>query len=253
MNCNEYIILISGSIDGTNPEKEEQRLQSHLAVCPHCRKVLKDMQDNDRTLRNQVLTPPLRITHNVMTAVRKDAAAKRRSRLRTYVVSIAAAAAVLCLVLTASIKVPEVPTTDMQDSLPDVCAEGTEPCAVAPDVREAEEQSAAIPTGSAYREDTPGTRSRPTRKGAVSHCVFVELASREDLPDDLPNVNTEELLSRVTCEARDYYYYGGSMIYGITEMSYEEMLLWEDRIDARFLQELTETESYVVVFCSESR
>ena len=33
MNCNDYLSLLSGHLDGENSPEEEQRLQAHLAQC----------------------------------------------------------------------------------------------------------------------------------------------------------------------------------------------------------------------------
>ena len=44
MNCNDYIIWISGHIDGTNSKKDEEMLQAHLSGCAHCRQVLANME-----------------------------------------------------------------------------------------------------------------------------------------------------------------------------------------------------------------
>lgn len=37
MNCNDYLPLLSGHLDGENSPEEEQRLQAHLAQCANCR------------------------------------------------------------------------------------------------------------------------------------------------------------------------------------------------------------------------
>jgi len=111
----------------------------------------------------------------------------------------------------------------------------------------------AVEGGIVTTEETRGSRTRRPDKSLPSHCVFVELSSREDMPIDLPTITTEEFMSRVNREAIDYYFYGGSIIYGAVEMSYEDLAQWEDRISGRFLQENTQTDSYIIVFCSESR
>ena len=73
------------------------------------------------------------------------------------------------------------------------------------------------------------------------------------LPQDLTYLKEADFFSRIVREAQDYYLYGGSMIYGAAEMSYEEMLEWDSLIQFRFPQETLETDRYIVVFCSQSR
>ena len=254
MSCNDYIIWISGHIDGTNPKKDEKLLQAHLAGCPHCRKVLEDMKANEAVLKEEALTPPPVVAQNVMAAVRKAAAAKKKSRFRNYMVSIAAAAAVLCVVLSASLKVPEVPEATSGPRSADISPEAVMPVAEQPTAWAMDEQQATdVPPEADLVESTYATKTRSHEKNSPCHCVFVELPSQGDMPTDLPPMITEDLMARVTREAIDHYFYGGSIIYGATEMSCEEMLKWEDRIQCRFPQEFVETDTYIVVFCSESR
>ena len=259
MNCNDYIIWISGHMDGTNSKKDEEMLQAHLSGCAHCRQVLANMEANESAMKEEQLTPPLRIRDHVMATVRKDAAAKRKARFRTYFTSVAATAAVLCLVMLASVQVPrwihngdrdlgaEIPT--MANATDSIEAPGAEIPAYAGGETPTLSMEGAEVTG----DDPRDTRTRRAEKNMAAHCIFVELSSREDMPMDLPTLTTEEFMSRVNREAIDYYFYGGSMIYGAVEMSYEDLSQWEDRINGRFLQENAQTESYIVVFCSESR
>ncbi len=258
MKCNDYIIWISGHIDGTNSKKDEQILQDHLAVCPHCRQVLTDMKANETAMKDEELTPPLRIAQNVMATVRKDATAKKRARFRNYFVSVAAAAAVLCLVLVATFRIPEQLSADPGARSLDMPTEAISP---AEENREenppayggTEAEPNATEVGIASTESTYSTRHRRPEKNISCHCVFVELPSYDAMPKDLPLMTTEDILSCITREASDHYFYGGSMIYGATEMSYDELAQWEDMIQFRFLQEFEETDTYIVVFCSESR
>ncbi len=247
MSCNDYIIWISGHIDGTNPKKDEQQLQAHLAGCPHCRKVLEDMKANESVLKEECLTPPPAISRNVMAAVRKDAAAKKKARFRNYFVSVAAAAAVLCLILLSSFRVPEVPTAGPEARTVDVPTGAAMPVAEEPEIRD------STPPMEMTTESTRSTKSRSPEKSSPCHCVFVELPSIDAMPADLPPMMREDMMARIPREAVDHYYYGGSIIYGETEMSYEELAQWEDKISFRFLQEAVETDRYIVVFCSESR
>lgn len=256
MNCNDYILLLSGHIDGLNSKKDEKTLESHLAVCPQCRQALEEMKANDTILKNESLTPPDRVLKNVMTQVRKDAKKKHR-RMVNYIASFAAAAAVICLVLMTSLRTPLAPEErDMAGSLNEgeaiVLAQEPEGAQDSPIAAYA---SDSVVEGGSYVLSAP---ERQTRAGHVQsedsyHCVFVELPSMYDVPTSLTTLPVEDFYSRIPREAQDYYYYGGSIVYTAALMSYDEMMQWEDKIQFRVLQEHIETDNYIVVFCSESR
>ena len=53
MDCEFYYPLLSAHIDGENSEAEEAQLQEHLAVCPHCRALLKECS------RRRLRRPPI--------------------------------------------------------------------------------------------------------------------------------------------------------------------------------------------------
>ena len=57
MNCNDYLPLLSGHLDGENSPEEEQRLQAHLAQCANCRARLQAFERGDRLLRAAAKTP----------------------------------------------------------------------------------------------------------------------------------------------------------------------------------------------------
>lgn len=248
MNCKDYILLMSGHIDGLNTQKEEKTLKAHLDSCPQCRKMLEDMKANDAILYSDPLTPPDSIRKNVMSAVRKDAKQKK-NRIRNYIVSIAAVAAVLCLVLVASLRLPE--KADASNT--------PAPASLEESYLLEDHEEADIPVVAGYdseeaQSNAPEKRSAPRGASEVYyHCVFVELPSMNDVPGDLPALPLEDFYSQIPREAQDFYYYGGSIIYDEAIMTYEEMMEWEDKISFRFLQEHVETDTYVVVFCSESR
>ena len=113
MSCKDYIVWISGHIDGTNSKKEEQSLDAHLSACPQCRRVLEEMKANDAVLKKDLPVPPERIARNVMVSVRNDCKKKTR-RILSYLTSGAAVAAVLCLILVGSLRAPD--RTSKQDS-----------------------------------------------------------------------------------------------------------------------------------------
>lgn len=83
MNCDEYLPLISGHLDGVNSEIEERRLQEHLETCEACRVLLSQMEQNDALLQSAA-TPPADLTDRIMNAVRKEKrTAKKRWILRS--------------------------------------------------------------------------------------------------------------------------------------------------------------------------
>lgn len=96
MNCDEYLPLISGHLDGVNSEIEERRLQEHLETCEACRVLLSQMEQNDALLQSAA-TPPADLTDRIMNAVRKE---KRTAKKRWIPIAASglAAAALLGLV-----------------------------------------------------------------------------------------------------------------------------------------------------------
>ena len=68
MECKELVEAITAYLDGTLPDTDRRRLDSHLAACPHCTKYLAQMRQtiarlgtiNETTLstdaREQLLT-----------------------------------------------------------------------------------------------------------------------------------------------------------------------------------------------------
>ncbi len=260
MRCNDYIVWISGHIDGTNSPREEQTLQEHLASCSHCRSLLKEMQDNDVLLKKEALPPPERVVDTVMSTIRKEAK-RKTARIRSYILSAAATAAVLCLVLISSLRTPDRPDAGTLGRTVETPTEAVaEPCDVqdelqlteAPYITEAE----AVEDQSTESEAAASRRKKGTSQDEAHtayHCVFVELPSRDLVPEEYPSLTSDQFYSRITREAQDLYLYGGSIIYRATMMTYEEMQAWESQISYRCLQEHVETDTYIVVFCSESR
>lgn len=254
MSCKDYVLFMSGHIDGTNSQKDEKTLQSHLVTCPQCRQTLEEMKANDCILQSNTLVPPERILKNVMASVRNDAKKKTNS-IRHYIVSFAAAAAVLCLVLVATLRTPEKPNTDGQitevpnQSVADYA--GDEVSAITG--YEAEGAAAYATESDSSTTKGYSTRSATPKAGEAYHCIFVELPSSASVPADLATVPVEDFYFQIPREAQDHYYYGGSIIYSATIMSQDEIAQWDDNIQSRYLHEAVESDTYVVVFCSESR
>lgn len=68
MNCNDYLSLLSGHLDGENSPEEEQRLQAHLAQCANCRARLQAFERGDRLLRADTAVPPAGLTASILAA-----------------------------------------------------------------------------------------------------------------------------------------------------------------------------------------
>ena len=71
MNCNDYLPLLSGHLDGENSPEEEQRLQAHLAQCANCRARLQAFEHGDRLLRADTAVPPAGLTASILAAAAK--------------------------------------------------------------------------------------------------------------------------------------------------------------------------------------
>lgn len=108
MNCNEYLPLLSGYLDGANSEAEETRLQKHLASCKQCRTLLAQLEQTDAMLLTSKAEPPADLTARIMTHVRNEP--KRKKALHRTIPSICAAgfaaAALLALVFFGDLKLP---------------------------------------------------------------------------------------------------------------------------------------------------
>lgn len=103
MNCDEYLPLISGHLDGMNSQIEERRLQEHLRSCESCRALLAQMEQNDALLKRSAVTPPAGLSERIMEQVRREKQAPRKKRWIPLAVSGAAAAAMLSLVVFGSL------------------------------------------------------------------------------------------------------------------------------------------------------
>lgn len=101
MNCDEYLPLISGHLDGVNSEIEERRLQEHLNTCESCRSLLSEMERNDALLRNSAAAPPADLSERIMRQVRSEQPrpSARKTRWIPIAASGLAAAALLSLVV----------------------------------------------------------------------------------------------------------------------------------------------------------
>ena len=101
MNCDEYLPLISGHLDGANSDFEEHRLQEHLQTCEACRALLSQMEQNDALLKGSAAVPPADLTDRIMRQVRKEKQRSSTSKKRWIPIAVSgvAAAALLGLVV----------------------------------------------------------------------------------------------------------------------------------------------------------
>ena len=70
MNCEPYLTLISGHIDGENTDEEELQLQRHLDECPHCRDLLAEYEAIDLGVASLSAEPPEELLRGVMAGLR---------------------------------------------------------------------------------------------------------------------------------------------------------------------------------------
>lgn len=84
MNCNDYLSLLSGHLDGENSPEEEQRLQAHLAQCANCRARLQAFERGDRLLRADTAVPPAGLTASILAAAAKTPQRPVKKPRRAY-------------------------------------------------------------------------------------------------------------------------------------------------------------------------
>lgn len=107
MNCNDYLPLLSGHLDGENTPEEEQRLQAHLAQCADCRARLQAFERGDRLLRADTAAPPAGLTASILAAAARTPqqnAKKPRRACWGWLATGAAAAALVAFVLLGPMK-----------------------------------------------------------------------------------------------------------------------------------------------------
>ena len=114
MNCNEFLPLLSGHLDGANSAAEEARLQKHLASCKQCHTLLEQFGRADAMLLSSKVEPPADLTARIMTQVRQKAKQKKTKRHAVWSVGAAgfAAAALLALVFLGDLKLPSLKQDD---------------------------------------------------------------------------------------------------------------------------------------------
>ena len=99
MNCNDYLPLLSGHLDGENSPEEEQRLQAHLAQCASCRARLQAFERGDRLLRADTAVPPAGLTASILAAAAKTPQRSVKKPRRAYWGGLATGLAAAALVV----------------------------------------------------------------------------------------------------------------------------------------------------------
>lgn len=83
MKCDEYRALLSAAMDTPPTPEEQQRLRAHLQECEECRayaEALAELREELQTLSE----PPAALHRQVMEGVKREAAAKKLRRLRSW-------------------------------------------------------------------------------------------------------------------------------------------------------------------------
>lgn len=102
MTCEEYLILLSGHVDGMNTEAEEQQLQAHLAQCAACRARLEAYTAVDTALAQEDALPPDWLSARIRKSLSAAPEAERRKKRHpSALLAGLTAAACLALVLLA--------------------------------------------------------------------------------------------------------------------------------------------------------
>ena len=104
MHCDDYLELISKAMDGELTQEEQAELDSHLAVCQHCRGLYEAYREIDLAIGQEVEVPA-GLTSAVMTAIRCEK--EKRSPLgilkRYRFTAIAACAAIAIMIAGGSL------------------------------------------------------------------------------------------------------------------------------------------------------
>ncbi len=162
----KMLLLLSGHVDGCNTPEEEARLQTHLAECPDCRRVLEEYEALDAGIAGLSRGMPENFTANVMRAVeaepRKAAPAKPRKFTFGFATAAAAVAAIVLLAIGSG-KLPQLGSTSTKlfdfsrksaVAMEPAAAEEEAPAAAEPmPAPEAEPEAAALEAPSAAARD----------------------------------------------------------------------------------------------------
>lgn len=252
MSCEEYIVLISGRMDGANRTEEEALLDEHLASCPHCREILAQMEANDANLRNSQMIPPASIVPNVMKKIKAEKQAKSKRSLR-YTLSGLATAAVLFLVVLGAVRMPSFKSDEPQQI--NYYEPTLAPAVPMESVSDVEKRNLPIPTVCAPEEvmqdeDVIPTGACGTAETETYPTVFLYFASEEDIPDFAP-LSPSEALELMPEDAAHFFETGEHHPIALSLLTTGELeaLSYTSRYD---FPTGSDAETYIVVFCTEA-
>jgi len=98
LQCRVFDDIIERYLSGDVTKEEADRMEAHLAVCPHCQKAVVNAKALDAHLTAMTETPPKALLNGVMAGVRKQKKERRASRIFLRVMPMAA-----CLMLVVSV------------------------------------------------------------------------------------------------------------------------------------------------------
>ncbi|MBR6208164.1 MAG: zf-HC2 domain-containing protein [Oscillospiraceae bacterium] len=100
-DCRFFEELISTSLDGELTETEERALSAHLQSCEHCRAYRHALLAITEAERDALPPPPRDLTENIMAAVRKAPAPRKKALILAFPRRAQALAAMAALVILA--------------------------------------------------------------------------------------------------------------------------------------------------------
>ena len=100
ISCEEALELLSLQLDGKLTSEQAQALDAHLASCPSCRTIQKELQAVDAALPALEQEPPAQLRDGVMRQIRRQSRHKKEQTIFLRFVAVCAAAAALLAVLS---------------------------------------------------------------------------------------------------------------------------------------------------------
>lgn len=99
ITCDKALELLSAQLDGVLTIEEQTALSGHLAACPECRAVQKELAAVDEALGGLEQEPPRLLHDGVMQQIRRETRRKKERKPIVRFVGVMAAAAALLAVL----------------------------------------------------------------------------------------------------------------------------------------------------------
>lgn len=99
ITCNEALELLSAQLDGAITIEQQAALDAHLASCPECRRIQRELQLADEALPGLQQEPPRLLHDAVMQEIRRETRQKKERKPLLRFVGVMAAAAALLAVL----------------------------------------------------------------------------------------------------------------------------------------------------------